>query len=230
MQNPDSLGRTSPDSPVIRLLTSILRLFFKLLYHQFAWSYDWVAWVVSLGLWQKWVLSVVPYLEGPRTLEIGFGPGHLQVALSRKGITHFGLDESVQMGRTAQRRLIRLGFHPNLIRGDALAMPFAECSFHQVVMTFPSEYILDPASLAEIHRVLYDGGTAIMLPLAWITGRKPLERTVAWINRITGEAADWNEKSLDPLRKAGFMVSWELIEFDTSKVLLVRMVKSVRTC
>ncbi len=227
MQNPANLGSRTPLSPGIRLLASFLRLFFKLLYHQLAWTYDWVAWIVSLGSWQKWVLSVVPYLEGPRTLEIGFGPGHLQEALSRKGITIFGLDESVQMGQTAQRRLIRLGFHPNLIRGDALAIPFAACSFHHVVMTFPSEYILNPVSLAEIHRVLTDGGTAIMLPLAWITGKKPLERTAAWINRITGEAPEWNEKSLEPLKNAGFTVSWEMIEFDSSKALLIRMDKPI---
>jgi hypothetical protein len=65
----------------------------------------------------------------------------------------------------------------------------------------------------------------IVLPLAWITGQKPLERAAAWLNRITGEAPEWNEKSLDPLKKAGFMVNWEMIDFSSSKVLMVRMVK-----
>jgi ubiquinone/menaquinone biosynthesis C-methylase UbiE len=209
-----------------RFLINLLRIFFKLLYHQLAWMYDWVASTVSLGAWQTWVESVLPYLEGPSTLEIGFGPGHLQVALDQKGITAYGLDESRQMGRIAQRRLTRFGLHPNLIRGDAQALPFADSCFQQVVMTFPAEYILKPTSLAEIHRVLPEGGITIMLPLAWITGRKPLERAAAWVNHITGETPEWDENSLEPLNKAGFVVSWEMINFNTSKILIIRLLKS----
>ncbi len=226
MRNRDNLGSEPRPQFPLRLLASTLRLFFNLLYHQLAWLYDWVAWMVSLGAWQKWVLSVKPYLDGPRTLEIGYGPGHLQVALNQNGSSPFGLDESVQMGRIARRRLTGQGFSPNLVRGDALALPFANDSFQQVAMTFPSETILNLVSLTEIHRVLVKGGTAIILPLAWITGRKPLERAAAWLNRTTGEAPEWDERVLEPLLKAGFGVSWEMVEFDSSKVLVIRMIKS----
>ena len=47
-----------------QLLFAFLRLFFKLLYHQLAWSYDGVAWVVSLGAWRKWVESTLAFLLG----------------------------------------------------------------------------------------------------------------------------------------------------------------------
>jgi ubiquinone/menaquinone biosynthesis C-methylase UbiE len=225
MQNPASLESDHRLSLPTLLLTSALRLFFHLLYHQFAWGYDWVAWMVSLGAWKKWVLSVAPFLDGPKTLEIGFGPGHLQVALNRKGLTSFGLDESVQMTRIAKRRLSKSGLDPKVIRGNALMLPFADHCLNQVVMTFPSEYILNSATLGEIQRVLVNGGMAIMVPLVWITGKKPLERAAAWLNRISGEAPEWNEKSLDPIKKAGFMVSWKMIDFGSSKILMVRMVK-----
>jgi ubiquinone/menaquinone biosynthesis C-methylase UbiE len=226
MPNPASLS-SQPRLPLpIRIFEAILRLFFNLLYHQLAWTYDGVAWIVSLGAWQKWVLSVVPYLNRPRTLEIGFGPGHLQAALNRNGMIAFGLDESHQMGRIAKRRLTRLGVQPKLARGDAVVLPFAEKSFHQVVMTFPSEYILNRASLVEIHRVLVDDGVAIMLLLAWITGQKPLERAVAWFTHVTTQAPDWHAESLEPLKNAGFKVSWEMIDLNSSKVLMVRMEKS----
>ena len=226
MWNPDNLSSAPRPQFPHRLLASFLRLFFNLLYHQLAWLYDWVAWMVSLGAWQKWVLSLQPYLIGPRTLEIGFGPGHLQAALNQNGVTPFGLDESVQMGRITRRRLIMQGFRPNLVRGDALALPFANDSFQQVALTFPSEYILNSLSLAEIQRVLVNGGMAVMLPLAWITGRRPLERTAAWLNRVTGEAPEWNERSLEPFLQAGFGVSWEMVELDSSKVLVIKMVKT----
>jgi ubiquinone/menaquinone biosynthesis C-methylase UbiE len=227
MQNPDRLG-SAPRLPLsINIIAAFLRQLFKLLYHQFAWTYDGVAWFVSLGAWRKWVLSVVPYLNGPRTLEIGFGPGHLQAALWKKGRTPFGLDESRQMGRITRQRLTRNGVQPNLIRGDAMALPFVQRSIHQVVMTFPSEYILNPSTLTEIHRVLVDDGIAVMLPLAWITGRKPFERMVAWLTRLIGESAEWDEQSLEPLKKAGFKVDWEMIKFDASKILVIRMIKSI---
>jgi ubiquinone/menaquinone biosynthesis C-methylase UbiE len=226
MEQPNNQSSVVPLAFPKRIIIVLLRLFFKLLYHQFAFLYDWVATIVSLGMWQKWVTSVLPYLNGPDTLEIGFGPGHLQVALSQKEINIFGLDESNQMTRIAHRRLTILGLRSHLIRGDAKILPFADNCFHQVVLTFPAEYILSPNSLTEIHRVLANGGMAIMLPLAWITGQKPLERLMAWVNRITGEAPDWNEKSLEPLRQVGFDVSWELINNDSNKILIIKMHKN----
>jgi ubiquinone/menaquinone biosynthesis C-methylase UbiE len=210
-----------------RILVTLLRLFFKLLYHQFAWTYDWVASMVSLGMWQEWVTAVIPILVGPRILEIGFGSGHLQVALSQKGKSIIGLDESHQMVRITHTRLDSFGLAQNLIRGEAQKLPFADNCFDQVVLTFPSEYILSSTSLTEIHRILVDRGDATMLPMAWITGRRPLERLAAWVNRITGEAPEWEEKSLEPLKKIGFEVRWEMINFSSSKVLIIRMLKSL---
>ncbi len=219
-------SRLTTRLPVItRLATSILRLFFKLIYHQLAWAYDLVAWTVSLGNWQTWVKSVVPYLEGLKILEIGFGPGHLLASLRQKNMFAIGLDESRQMVRIAQARLRRNGFQPSLIRGAAQTLPIASESFQQVVMTFPSEFILNSATLLEVRRVLAPGGSALVLPLAWVTGRKPLERLAAWVSRITGEAPDWDPQFLRVFNGAGFEVSWEMAEFRSSKIVLVRLLK-----
>src|SRR4030042_2694842 len=126
-----------------RILVTLLLKSFKLLYHQFAWTYDWVAYAVSLGAWQNWVQSVLPSLDVQPTLEIGFGPGHLQVSLQRKGIRAIGIDESHPMARLAQRRMIKSGVQPNLVRGNALSLPFKNEYFHQVVMTFPPEFLFN---------------------------------------------------------------------------------------
>jgi ubiquinone/menaquinone biosynthesis C-methylase UbiE len=208
-----------------RLLFCFLRAFFKLLYHQFAWAYDFVASIVSLGNWNIWVQSVLPHLTGPAVLEIGFGPGHLLGSMQQQEIIAVGLDESRQMAHLAQRRLLSRAHHADLVRGNAMQLPFAVASFHQVVMTFPSEYLLHVETLMEIWRVLVIGGSTWVLPYAWITGRKPLERLLAWLNRITGEAPEWNPSLLEPLKRVGFEVSWQEVTFHNSKLMLLHLIK-----
>jgi 2-polyprenyl-3-methyl-5-hydroxy-6-metoxy-1,4-benzoquinol methylase len=88
-----------------KFLAVLMRNFFALLYHQFAWTYDFVAAVVSLGMWKQWVSSTLPYLDGPRVLEIGHGPGHLLLALAEKGLKATGLDESRWMGKIALKKI-----------------------------------------------------------------------------------------------------------------------------
>src|ERR1044071_5715646 len=86
---------------------SLLKVFFQLLYHQFAFTYDLVAATVSFNRWKDWVLSVLPFIEGKRLLEMGHGPGHLQRILLSQNLLTVGIDESAQMGRLAKRNLAR---------------------------------------------------------------------------------------------------------------------------
>ncbi len=208
-----------------RILIVTLRIFFRLLYHQLAWTYDGVAWLVSLGNWQRWVLAALPYLHGPNVLEIGFGPGHLQLALLQKKLAAFGLDESPQMVRLANKRLLQFGLRPGLMRGEARSIPLADGSIHQVVLTFPAEFIFSPQTTNEIRRVLVPGGEAVIIALAWLTGRTPWERLVAWINRITGQAPAWNPGMLERLKVDGFDIRWEMVKFPNSMVVVIRMNK-----
>lgn len=205
------------------MLISIFRTFFHLLYHQFAWTYDLVAALVSLGRWQAWVRSGLPYLDG-RVLEIGFGPGHLQLSLRDRGQTVFGLDESRQMASQARRRLRRRGFPVNLTRGYAQKIPFLKSSFNSVVATFPTEYIFELPALQEIRRVLAPGGKLVLVPTAWITGTGLLERLTAWLFTVTGQTTAL-EASLQPMqaciRSAGFEVHHELVDLEGSRVLIL---------
>lgn len=203
------------------MLRWLLRLFFHLLYQPLAWTYDLVAWVVSLGRWKSWVLSVLPHLPGPRVLELGHGPGHLQVALHNQGLHAYGLDRSPQMSRIAHKRLATQDLPAKLVNGTAGCLPYSAGSFHQVVATFPSEYILQMDTVSEIHRVLHPQGRLIVLPVAWITGSRLLERAAAWLFRVTGQAAAWSAAFTSPLRQAGFDVREETVEEDGSKVMLL---------
>jgi len=101
-------------------------------------------------------------MAGNKVLEVGFGPGHLQVELTRRGFQVYGLDESEQMVRQATRRIKKQGHKANLIRGLAQGMPYPE-HFDTIVATFPSEYIFDPKTIKEFYRVLVPGGALIVL-------------------------------------------------------------------
>src|SRR5207245_3250452 len=50
-----------------------------------------------------------------------------------------------------------------IIHGLAQHLPFSDASFDTVVSTFPSEYIYDPDTVAEVERVLRPGGRLIVV-------------------------------------------------------------------
>jgi len=187
-----------------KIIAGVLRIFFRLLYHQFAWTYDFVAAAVSLGQWKDWVMTTLPYLEGPRVLELGFGPGHLQSALTLRGMPAFGVDASPQMAGLARRRLQRANHSYRLANAYAQQLPFPDESFDQIVATFPSEFILVDDTFSEAFRVLTPSGTLVVLPNAWITGKKLFEKTAAWLFDVTGQAPAWDDRILDYFSKAGF--------------------------
>jgi len=214
----------------MRLILLLLRPIYYLLYHQFAWAYDFVASLVSLGQWQDWVRTTLPYLDG-RVLEIGFGPGHLQMEMETHGLHPFGVDESRFMARQASRRLKKAGMEPHLARGLAQALPYPSGAFDAVAATFPAEYIFDPRTLDEVQRVLAPGGKFILLPMAWITGLRPLERFVAWLMRLSGEVPGEPGHLLPVVRErfaaAGFDVRKETVDLPRSRVLVIVATKNI---
>jgi ubiquinone/menaquinone biosynthesis C-methylase UbiE len=168
-------------------LFRFLRLFFRLLYHELAWTYDFVSAFVSGGRWGAWRDSVIPLIQGPSVLELGFGPGHLLRRLQRQGLKSIGLDASRQMARLAHKNLRSAGLPSQLVRGNGQCLPFCGSSFNCVVATFPTNYIFLPATLSEIERVLLPGGRLIILISAWITDRSLISRVLAWLFRFTGQ-------------------------------------------
>jgi SAM-dependent methyltransferase len=169
---------------VSRWWWAFVRLFFRLLYNEFAWTYDLVAWVVSLGQWTAWGRTAIPHLRGKRVLELAHGPGHLLVAMAERGLVPTGLDLSPYMGRLARRRL---GPAVSLARARAQVFPFRDGCVDSVVAAFPTEFILDPATLQEIARVLRPGGRLVVVAWARLGGRDPVSRFIGWLYRVTAQ-------------------------------------------
>jgi ubiquinone/menaquinone biosynthesis C-methylase UbiE len=164
----------------MNLIRRFMRVFFNLLYHPFAFTYDLVAATVSFGKWNDWVYNIIPFIEGTRILELGHGPGHLQRILLNRGLFAAAIDESAQMGTLAKHRL---GSSQKLTRALAQKIPFASESFDSIISTFPSEYIFDMQTLSEAHRVLRNRGRFIVLLAAW-----PKNPMLAWLFKITGQS------------------------------------------
>ena len=211
----------------MQLLTRFLRIFFHLLYHSFAWTYDLVAWTVSLGRWKDWGKSVLPFIEGPRVLELGHGPGHLQRLLRNLNLFTVGLDESRQMCYLTKRRLLHNGYaQAYLMRGLAQSLPFPAESFDTIVSTFPTEYIFERSTMLEVHRTLINGGRVIVLPAAWIIGNSLMERYAAELFRVTGQTPSEpveiiSKRLKEPFVEAGFEVKVEQVEVKSSLVLIL---------
>jgi ubiquinone/menaquinone biosynthesis C-methylase UbiE len=199
-------------------VNTILRIFFQLLYHPFAFTYDLVAAIVSFGQWKSWILEVVPFIEGTRILEIGHGPGHLQRFLLSQKLDTVAIDESTSMGKLAQRNT---NGSARLTRGLAQQLPFAGGSFDSIVATFPTEYFTDLQTMSEVKRCLSDGGRFIVLPVAM-----PKNRFLSWLFKVTGQAPSNTlqviQKRLEePFTKSGFDVETHVLEKRSGTLIII---------
>ena len=204
------------------LLTRLLRCFFHLLYNPLAAAYDLVSWSVSIGQWRCWQRAALAYLRPGPVLEVAHGTGDLLLDLHQAGRRPVGLDLSANMGRLARRKLAARGLRLPLLRGRVQALPLAAGSFANLVSTFPAEFILDPAALAEFYRVLAPGGVLIIVPAAHITGAAWPDRLARGLFRVTGQAGAPDLGPLAaPLASAGFTARLEQARLARSVALVV---------
>lgn len=204
----------------------LLRIFFRLLYYEFAWTYDLVSWLVSMGQWRAWQRAGLAFLkppaEGAQVLEVGHGPGHMLIALVQAGYRPLGLDLSPHMSGLARRRLRRFGQSPALARARVQALPLTDGQLGNIFSTFPTEYIVDPAALREFARVLRPGGRLVAVPVASITGPAVYDRLADWLFRFTGQSqSTWFEPVLARFAAAGLPARIERVNLKRSVVVVI---------
>jgi ubiquinone/menaquinone biosynthesis C-methylase UbiE len=151
------------------------------LYTEFAWAYDWVSWIVSLGRWTAWQRVALRYLVGERVLEVGCGTGHLLRELAGRVTQVVGCDRSATMLRQTRRRV---GEGAPLARAQAQELPFAAASFDTLICTFPAPYIADPRTWAEFARVLAPAGRVVVVYGVSVGKKTPGQRLVRFLLQL----------------------------------------------
>ena len=215
--------------PVIR--TRLMKLFYRMLYNEFAWAYDLVAWVVSFGQWRSWTRTAIPWIDAHNrpVLELASGPGHLLVSMSRHGLQPIGIDLSAAMCRLAARTTRRANAPVPIVRARAQALPFRSNSFDCSVVTFPTEFILDPLTLGEVARVVCPSPENVpnniwqMVIVGWVRfGRDTIpSRLLDWLYRVTGQEEPDADIGSDVFRQAGFEPQTVASQVGQNDVVLV---------
>lgn len=127
--------------------------------------YRFASTVPFAGQWRVWQRLVLPRIQGHDVLELGCGLGDLLADMLAAGHTCYAIEHSPQMVAAARDTLKqrKLGTAATVIQGSAQHVPFSNGAFDTVVSTFPSEYIYDPDTIAEVERVLRPGGRLIVI-------------------------------------------------------------------
>lgn len=148
-----------------------------------------------------------------RVLEVGVGGGNV---LERIAGRRCGIDLSPFILRKARARL---GARAELVRGDAMALPFADGAFERVYCSEVLEHVLEPeAVVREMRRVLARGGFAVVsVPNEALINRvKGIVFRLPFGRRLVGAGGEGAE--------SGYRVSekmddeWHLHEFDRARL------------
>lgn len=160
-------------------------------YTRFARAYDLFA--RYLPTWRNWLKRALPYIQGPRVLEISFGTGYLLTQYADRFQT-FGIDYNTLMVRTAKENLSQRGLNADLQQADVNLLPFATDSFDTIVNTMAfSGYADGKRAINEMKRVLKPDGRLVIVDINypkdrnWL-GTKLIQLWMAWdIVRNMGE-------------------------------------------
>ncbi len=140
------------------------KILFETLYKN-RYLYRFASTVPFAGQWRVWQRLVLARLSGHDVLELGCGLGDLLADMLTAGYNCRAVEHSSQMVAAARDTLRRrkIGQAAWVIQGSAQSLPFSNNSFDSVVSTFPSEYIYDANTIAEVERVLRPGGQLIVI-------------------------------------------------------------------
>ena len=150
--------------------------------------YDAMNRVMTAGLDRRWrrLAAEAVVRPGSRVLDACCGTGDLALAARERGGEVTGVDFSEAMLARARRKSRDVRW----VRGDILALPFADASFDVVTVGFGIRNVADlEAGLRELARVLRPGGRLACLEITQPNGPlRPFFRL--WFDRLVPLAGE----------------------------------------
>lgn len=164
------------------------------------------------------------FVPDMRLLDAGCGTGYLVELLRYNEVPFevFGCDMALGMCREARERYSEL--HPQHIAcGDITALPFADASCDMAVSSLTLQWVHEPQqALQELHRVLADGGRAMLTTFGPMTLQE-LRESFAVADKLP-HVSDFplGEELQKTAEAAGFVVENFSTEFRTQHYASVR--------
>lgn len=136
---------------------------FDAFYSRFANTYDWL--IKTFPLWRNWLENVLPWIQGPRVLEVSFGTGYLLTRFAGQFDT-YGVDLNRDLAVVARHNLLDRGLSAQIQVANVEALPYPPAFFDTVVNTMAfSGYPDGKRALGEMARVLKPGARLVMLDI-----------------------------------------------------------------
>jgi len=167
------------------------------------------------------------FMQPGHTLELAFGTGVFFTDMLQAGHRPVGIDLSPHMARLAAGRLRQHRLESRLSRAQAQALPVPSNYFANIVATFPSDYLLEPATLAEIYRVARSptpAGTAgrlIIVAEGQLAGPGHIRPFIEWLYKITNQRSIPPARPLKLLTDHNFRGRWENVDYRGARARLL---------
>lgn len=143
--------------------------------------------VKLLPVWKTWIKKAIPYIQGPRVLEVSFGTGYLMTQYAR-GFETFGIDYNKEMVKTAQKNLFKKNVNADIVQGNVESLPYGDEYFDSLVNTMAfSGYPDGEKAMSEMIRVLKPGGKLILIDINYPKNRNTVGMLMTRFWTLTGD-------------------------------------------
>lgn len=147
------------------------------LFSRIAPKYDEMNNIVSLGIQKQWRRTFFKKLAArptDRCLDLCCGTGDMAIGLAQRAGNVIGLDFNQKMLQIAQKKIMQQHLQGSiqLVKGDAMQLPFRRESFDLVTISFGLRNVPDAGkTIAEAYRVLKPGGKFAIIEMSQPTNQ-----------------------------------------------------------